>query len=452
MRTVSIWALIMMLLFGSCSAAGASSGSSGDGLPIDVKAPQNVAVQWLEENDSPTTMRLSFSLDPELSNALIAIDQAREFGLLESMLAKYGASDVYLRVQVDWALDDVNDPVSGWHYNKYWDDPTGNGLGIDEDYHYRYSEWDVVDCGLNNASETVQEYWIMRGGVPDGDRWNGIPEYGTPGVKDQLRPDQYEYYDDSVHIDFTEHTAYFRVRFVATAVMESEDGIKYLHKFTDWSDVCGYGKDVAKVEPVTEADLSVAPVITNLRLTDEEFNGQPVVAFTITVPEELAEKASQAAAYGGSIRIQTEARVKGDAEWTSLGLYWVTSGEIKGELVYLLKEGETIVDGSKVEIRCRYFCDQSGVDETIYSPWSDVLTFETTEIKDDPKPTPTAVPDEPEDKKDDKKEEKEDKCPICGFCPQPLGLCIFIWILIAVVILAVVIVIIVLKKKKEKQS
>ena len=113
MRTVSIWALIMMLLFGSCSAAGASSGSSGDGLPIDVKAPQNVAVQWLEEDDSPTTMRLSFSLDPELSNALIAIDQAREFGLLESMLAKYGATDVYLNIQVDWALDDVNDPVSG---------------------------------------------------------------------------------------------------------------------------------------------------------------------------------------------------------------------------------------------------------------------------------------------------------------------------------------------------
>lgn len=38
--------------------------------------------------------------------------------------------------------------------------------------------------------------------------------------------------------------------------------------------------------------------------------------------------------------------------------------------------------------------------------------------------------------------EKEDKCPICGFCPQPLGICIFIWIAIVVLIVVIVVVVI----------
>ncbi|MBP5462177.1 MAG: hypothetical protein J6Y20_08645, partial [Lachnospiraceae bacterium] len=189
MRKISAWLLVLILLISCVSTAFAAD--EGD-LPIEVKPPQNVSVNWMEGNDSPTTMSFSFSMDNQMAQALAAIDQARDAGLLETMLAKYGASDVYVNIQVDWALDDVNDPVSGWHYNKYWDGLYNTGLGKDENGRYRCSEWDIVDWGLNSL-DTVQTYWIMRG-VPDGDRWNGIPEDGTPGVKDQLRPDQYEYY------------------------------------------------------------------------------------------------------------------------------------------------------------------------------------------------------------------------------------------------------------------
>lgn len=43
-------------------------------------------------------------------------------------------------------------------------------------------------------------------------------------------------------------------------------------------------------------------------------------------------------------------------------------------------------------------------------------------------------------------------CPICHFCPQPLGLCIFIWLLIILVIIIIVVAIIVASKKKKKKD
>jgi len=441
MRKISAWLLVLILLISCVSTAFAAD---GEDLPINVTSPQNVSVNWMDGNDSPTTMSFSFSIDPQMSQALIAIDQARDAGLLETMLAKYGVSDVYVNIQVDWALDDVNDPVSGWHYNKYWDGLYNTGLGKDENGRYRCSEWDIVEWGLNSL-DTVQNYWIMRGASDDG--WNGIPEDGTPGVKDQLRPDQYEYYDDSVHIDFTKHTAYFRVRYALTAVKETEEGVQYLNKFSEWSETASYGKDAVAYTPIKAGDIA-APEITNLHMTDKEFNDNPIVAFTLTVPDALSKMAADAAAHGGYIVVETEARVKGDTEWVGMAnADWeIKTGEMECALITLISENHPkIAKDTPIELRCRYRCDQAGID-AVFSEYSKVLTFETTEIGNDPQPTPpeVTVTPAPEEKKD---EAKKDKCPLCGFCPQPLGLCIFIWLLIIIVI--AVVVIIVLKKSKK---
>ena len=44
------------------------------------------------------------------------------------------------------------------------------------------------------------------------------------------------------------------------------------------------------------------------------------------------------------------------------------------------------------------------------------------------------------------------KCPICHFCSQPLGLCIFIWLLIILVVIIVIVIIIVITRKKKKDK
>ena len=133
----------------------------------------------------------------------------------------------------------------------------------------------------------------------------------------------------------------------------------------------------------------------------------------------------------------------------------IKPGEMECALLSLLSDEHPSIDkNTPIELRCRYCCSQAGVDEDVFSEYSKVLTFETTEIGNDPQPTPTAEPvvDDPTPTpKEAPKDEKKDKCWLCGFCPQPLGLCVFIWLAIIIVI-TVVIVIVVRKINKEENS
>ena len=63
----------------------------------------------------------------------------------------------------------------------------------------------------------------------------------------------------------------------------------------------------------------------------------------------------------------------------------------------------------------------------------------------EPGVTVTAAPENPADP-----DGRKDKCPICGFCPQPLGLCIFIWLLIIILAIVIIAVIIAVSRKKKK--
>ncbi len=439
MKKLISLALVCVMLLSVMSAFAAPDASK---LPFALSAPANVSVRWLEENDSPTTMRFSLSLANDMTAFYKDLENANRDGTAEDFMSKYDYGEIWTIVQIDWALDDVNDEVSGWHYTKYWDAGV-NGIKYDENWNIRTSEWDAVDYGLDNATETVQDYWIMRS-TPDDERWNGNPDTKTPGVKDQLRPDQYEYYDDSVHIDFTKHTAYFRARLVTITRKDTDEGIKDEYYFSDWSETVGYGKDAAKVEALKPGDID-APVITGLRKTGEMFNDNPVVAFTLTVPEKLQQQATEVAAAGGSINIWVECRVKGDAEWTNMpnSDHTIKSGEMECALLHLVNdERPTIPEDTEIELRCIYCCSQPGEDD-FNSAYSNVIAFGTDDIN----AGKTNITDGTGDGSGSKSE-----CWLCHFCPQPLGLCIFIWLLIIIIVIVVVIIIVVNSKKKKDQN
>ena len=411
--------------------------------PFAPPAPEHVSVRWMETNDSPTSCSFSYSVPTVMSDFQKAFDDAED---KEAFLAPYGLDDAWFTLQIDWALDDVNDPVSGWHYNKYWDGDSYHGLGKDSDAKLHCSDWDGTDCGIGNITETVND-------VPNDDRLNGNPETGLIGVKDQLRPDQftYDYENEWLKIDFTKHTVYVRARFVFVVRKPGVEGEQYY--FSPWSDTASCGKDAASYTVIKPGDIA-APEITDLHMTDKEFNGNPVVAFTLTVPDALAKMGVDASAHGGYIYIETEARVKGDTEWVNMSNTDrdIKPGEMECALLSLLSDEHPSIDkNTPIELRCRYRCDQEGVDEDVFSEYSKVLTFETTEIGNDLLPTPTAGADaeEPNSTTENK---KDDKCPICHFCPQPLGLCIFIWLLIIIVIVVIVIVIIKATKKDKDQK
>ena len=429
--------------------------ASADELnPFTPPAPEHVSVTWMETNDSPTSCSFSYSVPTAMSDFQKAFDEAED---KEAFLAPYGLDDAWFVIQIDWALDDVNDPVSGWHYNQYWDGDSYHGLGKDSEGKIHYSEWDYVDCPIGNVTETINDAWILRG-IPNDDRLNGDPETGFIGVKDELNPDQftYDYENEDLHIDFTKHTLYVRARFVFVARKTGADGEQY--SFSQWSETASCGKDAVAYKPLTGKDIA-APEITDLHMTDKEFNDNPVVAFTLTVPDTLAKQAVEAEAHRGYIVIETYARVKGDTEWIAMGnTDWeIKPGEMECALLSLISdEHPKIAKDTPIELRCRYRCSQVGEDD-VYSEYSKILTFETSEIGNDPKPTPTAEPtvDEPiptpTPKVEAKDEKKDDKCPLCHFCPQPLGLCIFIWLIIIVVVVLVAI-IVVKKLGKDKKD
>ncbi len=442
-KLISVAVLAVLLL--SCLPAVASHAAGS--LPFDLVPPAYVTANWLGGNDSPTTTKVTYSLSNEMTTFFKNQQNAHEDGTFEQFMSKVGYEDLWMSVQVDWAVDDVADSVSGWHYTTYWDGVPGQNLGYDSDGFLRCSDWDAVDGGLNNGTETVQDIWVTRG-VPNDDRWNGNPETHTPGVKDQLRPEQYTYDEENeqLYIDLSAHTLYYRARFVVTV---RNDGSPDRYYFSEWSNTASVGKDAETFKPLTKADID-APVITGLRMTDKEFNGNPVVAFTLDVPQKLAENATKVAATGGQISVEVWARVKGDAEFTQLQGDWILkAGEMESDLFSLANESRpNVPKDSVIELRCRYYYDHPVYfDGVIYSDWSKTISFGTDDINYYTDPgTDGSVP------QDDPADPGKKTCPICHFCPQPLGLCIFIWlaILLVVIIIIVVIVVVVVKNKKKK--
>ncbi|MBO4385264.1 MAG: hypothetical protein J5854_07600 [Clostridia bacterium] len=441
-KLFSVITVLAMLL--SFTAVFASKAETG--LPFDLVAPGNVTASWLDGSDSPTTIKVAYTLSNEMTKFFKDMENAHIDGTIDDFMANIGCDDIWMNVQIDWALDDVNDSVSGWHYTRYWDGDDYFGLGHDDEGNPRYSEWDIVDGALNNATETVQDMWVTRC-VPNDDRWNGNPEIHMPGVKDQLRPEQYTYSTDDdgvLYIDLTQHTFYFRARFVVTVRV---DGTPDKYYFSEWSNIASVGKDAEVIAPLTKADLP-APVITDLRMTDKEFNDNPVVAFTLTVPDELMENAARVEAMGGSIVIETEARVKGDTEWTLMGNsdWIIKAGEMECALLHLANDDHPIIPKDTViELRCRYRCSQPDMDD-IFSDYSKIISFGTNDINSGDNPGGGVIAPGGDDDKTE--------CPICHFCPQPLGLCIFIWIaiILAVIIIIVVIIVVASKNKKKKKN
>ncbi|MBQ7161231.1 MAG: S-layer homology domain-containing protein [Clostridia bacterium] len=352
-----------------------TSAKAAKALPFELKAPENVYMDKTD-GDSPTTMAISYSLSND-AGAFFQAKAGAEDG--EAFLAPYGIEDVWLTVQIDWAIDDVDDPVSGWHYNEYWDYNENFGsFGYDDEGKFHGSAWDGVDCGGIGSSDTVNSIWILRG-LNDFE-WFSSPDWNAIPLKDQFKEGQAVFHQDDegncwITIDFTKHTVYARMRFAMTVRDSEKDTVTY----SDWSSTVAYGKDAAAIKPITAKDLS-APKISDLHMTDEEFNGYPVVAFTLTVPDKLAELATKAAARGGGIYVETQARIKGRSEWVIMGNTDrdVRSGEMKCCLITLAEEGEEgVTKDVEIELRCRYWCSQPGRDD-VYSGFSDIISFGAT--------------------------------------------------------------------------
>ena len=174
MRKILSALLIIVIL---CSTISICANAGKFELPFVVSAPTDVSVEWLNRGDSPTTMQLTYSLKSDITEFFAKKNEAIYNGTLSALLKAYDYNNVEIAVQIDWALDDIYDSVSGWHYNDFWDGNKNGLLGVDNDYVKRCSVWDNVDVVPGDCAQTTNSVWILRN---PGDGWNDNGK--TPGV------------------------------------------------------------------------------------------------------------------------------------------------------------------------------------------------------------------------------------------------------------------------------
>ena len=342
-------------------------------LPFTLSKPVTTSVT-LANADSPTTMNYAFTKSRDMS-AFLALKGADEGTAMKneylSKIAAKGLSDVSVQLQLDWALDDPKD----WKYTDatkvYWD----NG-GVD-DKGSRLGEWNMITLGLQEP--LVQQEWITRSLIPDDSdsAWAGV-EGGIPGLKDQLKAGQYSTNSDGyITIDYSAHTLYVRSRY-QVSYTRTDDTTGY--EYSDWSDVASYGKNGRTIPKYDTATLPV-PEVSNLHLTDQRSNGEPVAAYSLAFTDAMFQTLSDLSVKNGSFYIDVEMRAKGTKEWTHMSN---ADRDIKNSdflvSLFLAPEGYMIPDGSTLEFRARYYCDQAGDPAPTYSAYSPILEMKTTQI------------------------------------------------------------------------
>lgn len=425
-------AFLCATLFSGITAAAARPvpAAAETELPFPLTAPANVTMTYLGGRDSDNTVEISYSQSAEMSK-FFSDKETNHDAWVEARNAE-GIDDIWVNAQIDWSLDTQDD----WHVNDYW-----LTEGYDADYHQHLGDWAYYSAAY--SPETTMSDWIFRwmGNIDDPEDafWVGNSEgVGATGWSTVLKEGQYDVIGtDEGHtakIDFTAHTLYARVRWrVTVRPPEGEDTVTV----SDWSEIASVGKDAVKAEKLKPGDIA-APVISGLRYTDEDFNGQPVIAFTLAVDDTLAKQLAQASGTQGGISLETEARLKGKTDWRVLQGDWtVKSGEMQMDLLGIEEDaGGKVEAGTPIELRARYRCAQNG-EEDFFSDYSEVLTFDAVEMT-------TPAPDSAADN-------TTSATPYQEAPPKPASLW-WLWVLLILLIIIIIVVIVILRAKKQKKG
>ena len=364
-------------------------------LPFTLTAPEHIAITYLNGNDSLTTCQLTWSQNTSMSEWCTRMANSETHNDAVKELETMGYSELSYTAQMDWSIDSTED----WHYNAYWDTD-----GWDSDNVKRLGEWAYTY--FQGGADITNDEWVFRdmGDISDPEdmTWYGCHTEGNDylGWKDVLKEGQYivvntEDGGQHAQFDLVNHTVNVRMRWLVTATKlepAADGSADQVMIGSEWSQIASLGKDAASSVSVGAGDIA-APVIRDLHYTAAEFNGFPVIAFYLDVPDTLSNALVKAQANGGSISLRTEARVP-DGEWVELQGDWtVKSGEIQTKLQMLAENAKNVTNGTPIELRCRYDCEPGGETAGFSTEFSNVLTIsaEAMQISSETAPAETAA-------------------------------------------------------------
>ena len=413
-------ALLLLSLFSATAFASEENDISKFELPVP-KAPNYFV--YTDGNASEghhDDLRMIMISDPEV--ALLAAEYSRDS---EAFYEKYGLYSFAISMQYDVSLDGEDN----WQHNSEWDTNWYTG-GYADGYPY-------VSLG-SEMMEDFEFFWLT---YYEGEGSATFTPY-QPAITTYVC-DHGDWEENIYSFDVENHSLYIRCRYYMEwetfDAAKNEIGEKQ-SKFSDWSESAVFGKNSTQMVP-DEPTVYEAPVISDMKIVLSEGDENSHIEYAQTTPESVWMNGvyyimKDEGQFDG---LETQVSIDG-GDWVEFdtadaGGDWCLYNGIRGAYSW----EHPIEENSHVKLRIR-FVGTHGPSE-----WSNILEINgggTQEMAEQAK--------KPAAEKPTAETSKEDKCSLCGFCPEPLGLCIFIWIAVLIVIILIVVIIIVTANKKKK--
>ena len=364
-------------------------------------------------------LRMIMVADPEV--ALLAAEYDRDS---EAFYKKYGLYSFNLAMQYDVSLDGED----SWQHNEEWDT---------EYYNDGHVNGYPIQSLRSELIEDFEFFWLTYYEGPDS---NTFVPYKPAILTEKFTGDGYE--QDIYSFDVENHSLYIRCRYYMeweTFDAEKNEIGEKQSKFSDWSESAVFGKNTTQIIP-DEPTTYEAPVISDLKIVPPGENEQNShLEYVQTTPESVWMTGvyyimKEDGQFDG---LETQVSIDG-GEWIEFSTAdswgdWCLWNGSRG--VY--NDDVPIEENTNVKLRIRFIGTHGP------SEWSNVLELNGGGTQENPGETNKAPEEKPP-------VDEKDKCSLCGFCPVPLGLCIFIWIAIVVVVILVIVIIIVTLTKKKK--
>ena len=365
-------------------------------------------------------LRMIMVADPEV--ALLAAEYDRDS---DAFREKYGLWSFEICIQYDVSLDGEDN----WQHNEEWDtnwytDGIGNG--------YPYVSL------RSELMEDFEFFWLTYYEGEDG----SVFEPYKPAITTYVY--HHGDWDENIYsFDVENHSLYIRCRYYMEwePIVKNEDGEgpgEKQSKFSDWSESAVFGKNGTQITP-DEPTTYAAPIISDMKIVLSEGDDNSHIEYAQTTPESVWMNGvyylmKEEGQFDG---LETQVSIDG-GEWIEFdtadaGGDWCLWNGSRGAY----NDDVPIEENTNVKLRIR-FTGTHGPSE-----WSNVLELNGGGTQENPGETNKAPEEKPP-------VDEKDKCSLCGFCPVPFGLCIFIWIAIALAVILVIVLIIMIAVKKKK--
>ena len=339
----------------------------------------------------------------------------------DAFLSEYGLTDAQLYIQYDQTRMDV--PSS---YDAEADDGITE-VWSPETLQVLFKDFDL-NTGFSDSHAHSFDEEAFRAFFPEGTFTEKVIDDGDDATEDPA----------FWVIDTETVSLAIRARYVLA--LTAADGTVYYTKsaFTD-PFYCGASNSL-----VTDPTAMEAPVLSDPRFETAE-DGTTTLTFHVTQNPTVRDTLFWCFAYDrGTVKYALEISING-SEWAPYDgelLSYPTLTD-DGDISIAIS-GEDLNEYAYIRVQMRYVAE----DIPLTSPFSAALAFDKKPEETVTAPiTEITIPLYTEDTAGEG--ELKYVCPICGFCPAPYGVCLFLWIGAALLIVLLIVLIIALIPKKK---